>query len=183
MQLVLEVLSKCEGAYGLLLKSAHYPGELVACKRGSPLLLGIKTSIQIHQSSPRNHTSFDGAFEAFIASDASAIVEHTHQCAHLPIPCMPTYLPLISGAHDVSDIAMTEEARHQKTKRRGMSMCRVLVLEDNDLLHLARGAYTIYNLQRDDPSAKVASVSRAMSRLDMEVSAANPCRYSNAELN
>ena len=61
-------------------------------------------------------------------------------------------------------------------------MCRVLVLEDNDLLHLARGAYTIYNLQRDNPSAKVASVSRAMSRLDMEVSAADPFCYSNAEL-
>ena len=49
--------------------------------------------------------------------------------------------------------------------------CRVIVLEDNDILHLARGAYNIYNLQRDDPSAKVASVSRALSRLDMEVSA------------
>ena len=46
---------------------------------------------------------------------------------------------------------------------------RVIVLEDNDILHLARGAYNIYNLQRDDPSAKVASVSRALSRLDMEV--------------
>ena len=90
VQLVLEVLSKCEGAYGLLLKSAHYPGELVACKRGSPLLLGIKTSTPIRQASPRNHTSFDGAFEAFIASDASAIVEHTHQCVHCPTSSMPT---------------------------------------------------------------------------------------------
>lgn len=44
------------------------------------------------------------------------------------------------------------------------------MLEDNDILHLARGSYNIYNLQRDDPSAKVASVSRALSRLDMEVS-------------
>lgn len=93
MQLVLEVLSKCEGAYGLLLKSAHYPGELVACKRGSPLLLGIKTSTQSHQASPRNYTSFDGGFEAFIASDASAIVEHTHQCVHFSFPSMPTVLP------------------------------------------------------------------------------------------
>lgn len=47
--------------------------------------------------------------------------------------------------------------------------CRVIVLEDNDILHLARGSYNIYNLQRDDPSAKMASVSRVLSRLDMEV--------------
>ena len=45
----------------------------------------------------------------------------------------------------------------------------MIVLEDNDILHLAQGSYNIYNLQRDDPSAKMASVSRALSRLDMEV--------------
>ncbi len=53
--------------------------------------------------------------------------------------------------------------------------CRVIVLEDNDILHLARGSYSIYNLQRDDPSAKMSSVSRALSRLDMEVRPA--CRH------
>ena len=41
-QLVMEVMSKLEGAYGLLVKSAHYAGELVACKRGSPLIMGIR---------------------------------------------------------------------------------------------------------------------------------------------
>ena len=50
--------------------------------------------------------------------------------------------------------------------------CRVIVLEDNDILHLERGSYSIYNLQRDDPSAKMSSVSRALNRLDMEV---RPC--------
>ncbi len=81
MQLVLEVLSKCEGAYGLLIKSAYYPGELVACKRGSPLLLGVKTAARTPHASPKRPTATaDGAFEAFIASDASAFVEHTNQC-------------------------------------------------------------------------------------------------------
>ncbi len=42
VQLIMEVLKKVEGAYALLFKSTHYPGELVACKRGSPLILGIK---------------------------------------------------------------------------------------------------------------------------------------------
>lgn len=34
LQLVMEVLKKLEGAYAVLVKSTHYPGELVACKRG-----------------------------------------------------------------------------------------------------------------------------------------------------
>ncbi len=77
---MLEVLSKCEGAYGLLIKSAHYPGELVACKRGSPLLLGVRTATRTSHTSPKRPlASADGAFEAFIASDASAFVEHTNQ--------------------------------------------------------------------------------------------------------
>lgn len=35
-----------EGAYALIFKSCHYPNELIACKRGSPLLLGVKVSYQ-----------------------------------------------------------------------------------------------------------------------------------------
>lgn len=43
-QVVLEVMRHLEGAYALIFKSAHYPNELIACKRGSPLLLGVKVS-------------------------------------------------------------------------------------------------------------------------------------------
>jgi len=42
LQLVTEVMQQLEGAYALLFKSPHFPGEVVACKRGSPLILGIK---------------------------------------------------------------------------------------------------------------------------------------------
>jgi len=40
-QLVMEVCRQLQGAYALAFKSKHYPGELVAAKRGSPLILGI----------------------------------------------------------------------------------------------------------------------------------------------
>lgn len=33
-ELVLEVMSQLQGAFALLIKSSHYPGELVAAKRG-----------------------------------------------------------------------------------------------------------------------------------------------------
>jgi glucosamine--fructose-6-phosphate aminotransferase (isomerizing) len=85
MQLVAEVLSQLEGAYGLLFKSAYYPGELVACKRGSPLLLGIKESSRPALSSPMRRSGLPGeSLEAFIASDASAFVEHTKQYVLYP---------------------------------------------------------------------------------------------------
>lgn len=46
-QLVCEVVKQLEGAYALLIKSSVYPGELVACRRGSPLILGMKYGIQV----------------------------------------------------------------------------------------------------------------------------------------
>lgn len=46
-QLVCEVVKQLEGAYALLFKSSVYPGELVACRRGSPLILGVKHGIQV----------------------------------------------------------------------------------------------------------------------------------------
>ncbi|KAF3769336.1 SIS domain-containing protein [Cryphonectria parasitica EP155] len=37
------VISELEGAYGLLIKSVHYPHEIVAARKGSPLVIGVKT--------------------------------------------------------------------------------------------------------------------------------------------
>lgn len=81
----MEVLKKLEGAYAVLVKSTYYPGELVACKRGSPMILGIKDpsgSTQRRTSFNRIHDAGDKkwrseAIECWVASDASAVVEHT----------------------------------------------------------------------------------------------------------
>jgi glutamine---fructose-6-phosphate transaminase (isomerizing) len=134
---VAEVMAKLEGAFALLIKSTHYPCELIACKRGSPLIMGIKAS-PVHFS-PMKHTVSssdsasmrameDDALECFIASDASSFVEHTK---------------------------------------------KVVVLEDDDVLHLSRGAYGIYSAsdgQRGDVfSDGVSLVRRQLSTLDIEV--------------
>ncbi|EFH41860.1 predicted protein [Arabidopsis lyrata subsp. lyrata] len=44
-EVVFEVMRHLEGAYALIYKSWHYPNELIACKLGSPLLLGVKMEI------------------------------------------------------------------------------------------------------------------------------------------
>ena len=41
--LVKQVISRLEGSYAFIFKSSHYPNELVATRRGSPLLVGIKS--------------------------------------------------------------------------------------------------------------------------------------------
>ena len=56
-----------------------------------------------------------------------------------------------------------------------LAPCRVVVLEDGDLVHLQGGGYSVYNLaQMHDgsgtPDAASREVSRALQTLEMEVS-------------
>ena len=54
-----------EGTYGIVVISPKDPDRIIAARKGSPLLIGV------------------GDGENFIASDASAIVEHTRQVVYL----------------------------------------------------------------------------------------------------
>ncbi len=62
---VAAALRDVDGAYGLAFVSADEPGVLVAARKGSPLLVGV------------------GAGEFFVASDASALLEHTRSVVYL----------------------------------------------------------------------------------------------------
>lgn len=46
-ELVEQVVQQLEGAFALCFKSKHFPGEVVATRRGSPLLVGIKTKTKL----------------------------------------------------------------------------------------------------------------------------------------
>ena len=46
-ELVELVIQQMEGAFALAFKSKHFPGECVATRRGSPLLVGIKTKTRL----------------------------------------------------------------------------------------------------------------------------------------
>jgi len=62
---VIAALTHVEGTYGLAVMSADEPGKLAVARRGSPVLLG------------------NGEQELFVASDASAVLEHTRQVVYL----------------------------------------------------------------------------------------------------
>ncbi|XP_033617648.1 glutamine--fructose-6-phosphate aminotransferase [isomerizing] 2 [Fukomys damarensis] len=145
--LVERVIQQLEGAFALVFKSIHYPGEAVATRRGSPLLIGVrskcklsteqipilyrtcnvenvknicKTRMKRLDSSTCLHAVGDKAVEFFFASDASAIIEHTN---------------------------------------------RVIFLEDDDIAAVADGKLSIHRIKRsasDDPS-------RAIQTLQMEL--------------
>jgi glucosamine--fructose-6-phosphate aminotransferase (isomerizing) len=62
---VREALVQVQGTYGIAVLSADEPDRMVVARRGSPLIIGV------------------GADEHILASDASAIVQHTSQVIYL----------------------------------------------------------------------------------------------------
>ena len=46
-RLVELTVSYLEGAFALIFKSLNYPGQIVATRRGSPLLIGIKSNTKV----------------------------------------------------------------------------------------------------------------------------------------
>ena len=161
-QLANLVIRELEGAFAILIKSVHFPNEIVATRKGSPLLIGVRTQKKlkvdfvdiefaqveyaesysdmsqqlsslnatngaaknlIHRSQSRAFFSDDGLptpVEFFLASDPSAIIEHTK---------------------------------------------RVLFLEDDDIAHIYEGELHIHRLRREEG----ASVTRAIQTLEIEL--------------
>lgn len=102
-ELIEQAIQQLEGAFALCFKSRHFPDECVAARRGSPLLVGIKTKRRLSSDHipilynnnkaartllppvPRTptHTEFepdeDKEVEYFFASDAAAVIEHTNK--------------------------------------------------------------------------------------------------------
>ncbi|WP_033439499.1 glutamine--fructose-6-phosphate transaminase (isomerizing) [Saccharothrix sp. NRRL B-16314] len=62
---VREALAQVEGTYGVIVMDADRPGELVAARRGSPVVLGV------------------GEQEMLVASDVTALVRFTQQVIYL----------------------------------------------------------------------------------------------------
>jgi len=86
VNLMTEVSSIIEGAFALLVKSSKYPNELIAIKRGSPLIMGIKlptqpldkTAVQVQNiKNSREASPGINQAEYFLASDSTAIIDHT----------------------------------------------------------------------------------------------------------
>uniref|UniRef100_A0A1I8JNT8 glutamine--fructose-6-phosphate transaminase (isomerizing) n=1 Tax=Macrostomum lignano TaxID=282301 RepID=A0A1I8JNT8_9PLAT len=106
--------SNYEGAFATVVKSSKFPGEVVATRRGSPLVIGIKSSTRLttdhipiffskesrgqsyypaamegsrmlvgRENSTTELHSLEPQIEYFLASDASAIIEHTNQVIYL----------------------------------------------------------------------------------------------------
>src|SRR5437899_2729477 len=110
---VITALERVVGTYGLAVMSADEPGKIVVARQGSPVLLGI------------------GESEFLVASDASALLEHTRSVVHL----------------DDGDIAVLTPERYYVVDRDSHVQLRAVDDVAWDLAAVELGGYPHYMLK------------------------------------
>lgn len=163
-QLVCEVVKQLEGAYALLIKSSVYPGELVACRRGSPLIMGMKYGIQAASQTPRTPHTPNTPLTPKLTGTSSYGPQFFEAHAPQHGAAQASSAGASSAGHQYGlELFLASEASAvvEHTKQ-------VIYLEDNDIVHMKGGEYTVYNWSDvDSPSVEVR---RTIQTLTLEVS-------------
>ena len=110
---VAAALREVEGTYGLAVMSSREPDTIVAARLGSPLLVGV------------------GNGENFVASDPSAVLEHTRSVVYLGEGEMAVVTPTSYRLMDRQSVPLTKEVSQI----------------DWDLAQAERGGYTHFMLK------------------------------------
>nr|GLL34547.1 glutamine--fructose-6-phosphate aminotransferase [isomerizing] 2 [Ipomoea trifida] len=144
-QVVLEVMRHLEGAYALIFKSRHYPNELIACKRGSPLVLGVKdfeeeAAIGASFSDPKFPSSNGQPKELFLSSDANALVEHTKKVLVIEDG---EVIHIKDGGVSIYKFDQTKK-QHGGTLTRSGSVQRALSILEMEVEQINKGKYEHY---------------------------------------
>ncbi|XP_060926774.1 glutamine--fructose-6-phosphate aminotransferase [isomerizing] 1 [Limanda limanda] len=153
--LVERVIQQLEGAFALVFKSVHYPGEAIGTRRGSPLLMGVRSDHKLstdhipvlYRSSAKEKKSCSGiprsdqdtclfpvdqkAVEYYFASDASAVIEHTNRVIYL----------------EDDDVAAVIEGRlsiHRIKRRAGDYPSRAIESLQMELQQIMKGNYSTF---------------------------------------
>ncbi|EJU02167.1 L-glutamine D-fructose 6-phosphate amidotansferase [Dacryopinax primogenitus] len=165
--LVKAVIKELEGSFAFVFKSIHFPNEVVTARRGSPLLIGVKTDkklkvdfVDVELTQDQEKFGSTAATATPVAPTANGMlapptmaqskIERQQSRAFLSDDGMPQPIEFF--------IASDASAVIEHTKR-------VLYLEDDDIAHIAEGELHIHRLRRDDNISAV----RAIETLEIEL--------------
>jgi glucosamine--fructose-6-phosphate aminotransferase (isomerizing) len=90
---VTEALRMVEGTFGIAVMSSEEPGKIVVARRGSPVLIGL------------------GEGEHFVASDPSAVADHTRTVVYLEDGDIAVVTP---DGYRIMDVSRTERVRSRR---------------------------------------------------------------------
>ncbi|GJC80030.1 glucosamine-fructose-6-phosphate aminotransferase [Colletotrichum tofieldiae] len=157
------VINELEGAYGLLIKSVHYPHEVIAARKGSPLVIGVKTQKRMKVDFVDVEYSEEGVLSAETASQNVALKKQDNFLnpnALLGAPDKSLLHRSQSRAFMTDDgmpmpteffLSSDPSAIVEHTKK-------VMYLEDDDIAHIHEGSLNIHRLKKADGSSNVRTI-------------------------
>ncbi|KAG7437822.1 Glutamine--fructose-6-phosphate aminotransferase [Fusarium oxysporum f. sp. raphani] len=158
------VIQELEGAYGLLIKSVHYPHEVIAARKGSPLVIGVKTERRMKVDFVDvEYSDENAALPAEAASQNVAIKKNDLLAPDTGL----------LGAADKSLLHRSQSRAFMTDD--GMPMPtefflssdpsaivehtkKVMYLEDDDIAHIHEGSLNIHRLKKADGSSNVRTI-------------------------
>lgn len=174
--LVEKAIGQLEGAFACVFKSRHFPGELVATRRGSPLLVGIKS---------REKLSTDHIPILFSAGDHVSKSNGSGNSGISYLEGMRRRIP--SGTNLDSNIKSYNDMRRQNSETDFFDTQKntaveyffasdasaiiehtnkVLYLEDDDVAAVVNGQLSIHRMKRDQNNSSERSIMELQIQLE-----------------
>ncbi|EKG14759.1 Glutamine amidotransferase class-2 [Macrophomina phaseolina MS6] len=160
------IIKELQGAFGLLMKSVHYPHEVIAARKGSPLVIGVKTQKKMKVDFVDVEFSDADALPAEMASQNVALKKAN--TGGLLAPPDKSLLHRSQSRAFLSDdgvpmpteffLSSDPSAIVEHTKK-------VLYLEDDDIAHIHEGSLNIHRVSKEDGASNV----RAIQTLEIEL--------------
>ncbi|XP_027197511.1 glutamine--fructose-6-phosphate aminotransferase [isomerizing] 2-like isoform X3 [Dermatophagoides pteronyssinus] len=173
-ELVEQVSQQLEGAFAIVLKSKHFPGECVATRRGSPLLVGIKTKTDLlsdhipiiysNKESKQCNDSMQDTHRSNLMNNSLVGGKLARSSSTTEfVPCDDGKVAEYLFASDAS--AIIEHTN------------RVIFLEDDDVASIEDGRLTIHRIKRNLDGGD--SLTREIMTLKMEIQQIMKGNYSS----
>ncbi|KAG9511883.1 UDP-glucose 4-epimerase, partial [Aureobasidium melanogenum] len=160
------VVKRLRGTFGLLLKSVHYPHEIIAARKSSPLVVGIRTPeiLEINLVDVKDYeedaSPGENAIQSmvmknsprpgYLAAQSEDILARTLASLNRSQPSfshsgfgVPTPIEFFISSN------LSAVIEHTK---------KVLYLEDDDVAHISNGQLTIHRLLRDSIKSNTGAV-------------------------
>ncbi|KAK9455221.1 hypothetical protein V1511DRAFT_338542 [Dipodascopsis uninucleata] len=168
------VLMELQGAYGLLMISVHYPNEIIATRKGSPLLIGVKTDkrlkvdfVDVEFPDPASEVVSSATFTA-PSSNIFGNNNNNNNDNSLLVPLAGSDLRRSQSRAFISDDGVPMQAEFFLASDPSSVVGhtkKVLYLEDDDIAHIYDGELHIHRVRREEGQPTI----RSIQTLEMEL--------------
>lgn len=162
-ELAKALIKELQGAFGVLIKSVRYPGECIAARKGSPLVIGVKTQRKMKVDFVDVEFGEEGKVLSAERASQNVAVKNNFLSprSHLLAASDKSLLHRSVSRAFISDDGMpmpTEFFLSSDPAAIVEHTKKVLYLEDDDIAHIHEGSLNIHRLRKDDGTSNIRAI-------------------------